>query len=146
MEKVKTIAVNMIVIAFLSILLIWGNTWYRQWRQFDYGEAALAKNDLIAAIAGYESAIHMYTPFSPLVERSAARLWEIAQRCETGGDHERALVACRSLRSSFYSARSLYQPGRVWIARCDAKIAELVKKETNTNIEIRNPKQIRDPK
>ena len=127
MEKAKTIAVNIIVIAFLSVFLIWGNTWYRQWRQFDKGEKALAGNDVITAIAGYESAIHMYTPFSPLVERSAAKLWEIAQRCETGGDHERALIACRSLRSSFYSARSLYQPGRVWIARCDVKIAELVK-------------------
>lgn len=127
MEKAKTIAVNIIVIAFLSFLLIWGNTLYRQWRQFSNGEKALAGNDVIAAIAGYESAIHMYTPFSPLVERSAARLWDIALRCETGGDQERALVAFRSLRSSFYSARGLYQPGREWIARCDAKIAELVK-------------------
>jgi hypothetical protein len=129
MEKAKTIAVNIIVIALLSILLIWGNTWYRQWRQFNKGEDALAGNDVITAIAGYESAIHMYTPFSPLVERSAAKLWEIAQRCETGGDPERALIACRSLRSSFYAARGLYQPGREWIARCDAKIAELVKLE-----------------
>ena len=127
MEKAKTIAVNVIVIALISILLIWGNTWYRQWRQFDNGEEALAKNDLIAAIAGYESAIHMYTPLSPLVERAAAKLWEIALRCERDGDQERALIACRSLRSSFYSTRGLYQPGAEWIARCDAKIAELVK-------------------
>jgi hypothetical protein len=129
MEKAKTIAVNIIVISFLSVLMIWGNTWYRQSRQFDNGEEALAKKDLIAAITGYESTIHMYTPLSPLVERSAARLWEIAKQCETGGDPERALIACRSLRSSFYSTRGLFQPGREWIARCDAKIAELVKLE-----------------
>ncbi len=127
MEKAKTIAVNIIAIALLSVLLIWGNTLYRQWRQFDNGEKALAKNDLIAAIAGYESAIHMYTPFSSLVDRSAAKLWQIAQRCEAAGDHERALIACRSLRSSFYAVRGLNQPGREWIARCDAKIAELLK-------------------
>ena len=127
MEKAKTIAVNMAVIALLSVLLIWGNTWYRQWRQFNRGEHALAANDVIAAIAGYESAIHMYTPFSPLVERSAERLWEIARRCEAKGDTERALISCRSLRSSFYAVRVLYQPGKEWIARCDAKIADLVK-------------------
>ena len=127
MEKAKTIAVNMAVIALLSVLLIWGNTWYRQWRQFNRGEHALAANDVIAAIAGYESAIHMYTPFSPLVERSAERLWDIARRCEAKGDTERALISCRSLRSSFYAVRGLYQPGKEWIARCDAKIADLVK-------------------
>src|SRR5512136_3053799 len=102
MEKAKTIAVNLLVIALLSILLIWGNTWYRQWRQFNNGEKALAANRIIASIAGYESAIHMYTPMSPLVERSAARLWEIVRRCETQRDLERALISYRSLRSSFY--------------------------------------------
>jgi hypothetical protein len=127
MEKAKTIAVNMAVIALLSILLIWGNTWYRQWRQFNRGEQGLAANNVIAAIAGYESAIHMYTPLSPLVERSAERLWEIARSCEAKGDTKGALIACRSLRSSFYAARGLYQPGQEWITRCDAKIAELAK-------------------
>jgi hypothetical protein len=127
MEKGKTIAVNMALIALLAVLLIWGNTWFRQWRQFNKGEEALAGNDVIAAIAGYESAIHMYTPLSPLVERSAEKLWEIARSSEAGGEQERALIAFRSLRSSFYAVASLYQPGKVWIARSDAKIAELVK-------------------
>ena len=127
MDKAKTIAANVLAITVLAILLIWGDTWYRQWRQFRTGEEALAGDRTIAAIAGYESAIHMYTPFSPLVDRSAARLWEIAQRCEARGDLERALVAYRSLRSSFYSTRWLVQPGEEWIARCDARIARLVK-------------------
>lgn len=126
MEKLKTVAINILVIAILAVLLIWGITWCRQWRQFKQGEEALAGNNLIAAIAGYESAIHMYTPLSPLVESSAEKLWEITQLCETRGDLERALIACRSLRSSFYAARGLYQPGKEWIARCDAKIAELL--------------------
>jgi hypothetical protein len=126
MEKVKTIAVNILVIATLAFLLIWGNTWYRQWQQFNKGEEALEGNDLIAAIAGYESAIHMYTPFSPLVESSAVKLWKITQWCETRGDLVRALIACRSLRSSFYATRGLYQPGQEWIDRCDAKIAALL--------------------
>jgi hypothetical protein len=127
MEKAKTIAVNLSVIALLSVLLIWGNTWHRQWRQFNRGEQALQGGNVIAAIAGYESAIHMYTPLSPLVERSAERLWEIARRCEAKGDSKGALIACRSLRSSFYAAAGLYQPGKEWIACCDAKIAQLLK-------------------
>jgi len=131
MEKAKTIAANILVIAVLATLIIWGNTWYRQWRQFETGEKAMAGNQVIAAIAGYESAIHMYTPFSPLVDRAAARLWEIAGKCEAEGDLERALIACRFLRSSFYATRWLVQPGREWIARCDAKIAELVKAREN---------------
>jgi hypothetical protein len=131
MDKVKTLAVNIVVIALLSFLLIWGNSWYRQWSQFNKGEAALAANDTISAIAGYGSAIHMYTPFSPLVERSAQRLWQITVSCEESGDPERALVACRYLRSSFYSVRWLHQPGKEWIALCDAKIAELVKIRKN---------------
>ncbi|HEX9022708.1 MAG TPA: hypothetical protein VF799_02610 [Geobacteraceae bacterium] len=127
MEKAKTIAVNLLVTALIAILLIWGNTLYRQWQQFRCGERALAANRIIPAIAGYEAAIHMYTPLSPLVERSAARLWEITARCEKSRDLEQALIACRALRSSFYADRGLFQPGREWIARCDAKIAELLK-------------------
>ena len=127
MERLKTIAVNVVVIAIIFALIVWGNTRHRQRRQFDSGEAALARNDFVAAITGYQSAIHMYTPFSPLVERSAERLWEITRRCEEKGDTEIALISCRSLRSSFYAVRGLYQPGNAWIARCDARIAELVK-------------------
>ena len=127
MEKAKSIAANLLVVAILSVLLIWGNTWYRQWRQFSKGEEAMANNDIIAAVADYSSAIHMYTPLSPLVERAAERLWEITNNCAEKGDTERALIACRSLRSSLYAVRSLYQPDKAWIARCDAKIAELIK-------------------
>lgn len=129
MEKAKSIAVNMGVIALLCVLLIWGNTCYRQWQQFGKGEEALAKNDVIAAISGYESAIHMYTPFSPLVDRSAERLWGLVLSCEKKGDLQMALIACRSLRSSFYAVRGLYQPGKEWITRCDAKIADLVHRQ-----------------
>ena len=107
MEKAKTIAVNAVVIAVLAILLIWGNTWYRQRTQFNRGEAALAAGNYIAAIAGYESAIHMYTPGSSIVEQSAERLWRMGERLEQGGDPGRALIAYRSLRSSFYAVQGL---------------------------------------
>jgi len=127
MDKAKTIAVNGLVIAVAALLLIWGNTWYRQRTQFNRGETARAAGDQIAAIAGYEAAIHMYTPGSSLVQESAAKLWSIGEGFERGGDPARALIAYRSLRSSFYAVRGLNAPGMEWIARCDDRIAALVK-------------------
>jgi len=126
MEKVTTIAVNIIVVALVCLVLIWASTYYRQRVQFQKGEAALKSGDYIAAIAGYESAIHMYTPGSSLVELSAQKLWAIGSDFERGGNLLRALIAYRSLRSSFYAARGLYTPGQQWIDRCDRKIAELL--------------------
>ena len=127
MEKVKTIAVNVAVIALISLLLIWGNTFYRQQVQFDKGEKAWASGDFLGTVAGYESAIHMYTPLSSSVDRSAQRLWELGELAAKGGDLPRALIAFRSLRSSFYAVAGLYSPGEEWIRKCDARIAELLK-------------------
>ena len=127
MEKVKTIAANVAVIAVISIVLIWANTLYRQHVQFDKGEKGTAAGDFPAAVAGYESAIHMYTPGSSLVQRSAQKLWEIGQMAERGGDTPRALIAYRALRSSFYAVAGINSPGKEWIERCDARIAALVK-------------------
>ncbi len=130
MERARTIAANAAVIAIISLLLIWGNTWYRQWNQYATGEAALARRDYIAAIAGYESAIHMYTPASPFVGWAAQRLWAMGEGFERIGDRERALIAYRSLRSSFYAARWLVTPGKEWNTRCDGKIAALTGQKT----------------
>ena len=64
MEKLKSIAVNALIIAVIAIVLVWVTTWQRQRTQYDRGEAAMVAGDYISAIAGYESAIHMYTPGS----------------------------------------------------------------------------------
>lgn len=126
MGKVKAIAVNIVVIAVICTALVWGDTYWRQRTQFYKGEEALARGDFISAIAGYESAIHMYTPGSVLVEKSAERIWKIGEDFERAGDTERALLAYRSIRSSFYAVRGLSSPGKEWIARCDAKIQEIL--------------------
>ena len=127
LDRTKTILVNAVVIAVISILLFAGATQFRQWSQFSRGEHALAAGDHINAIAGFESAIHMYTPFSPLVERSAKKLWAIGQEMEARGESEKALIAYRALRSAFYSTHGLTRPGMNWIARCDEKIRLLAK-------------------
>ena len=126
MEKVKTIAVNVAAIALICLALIWGNTLYRQHVQFDKGEKGFAAGDFPAAVAGYEAAIHMYTPWSSLVGQSARKLWEIGEITERSGDIPRALIAYRALRSSFYAIAGINAPGKEWIARCDARIASLV--------------------
>lgn len=125
-DKAQSIALHIAITAAISLLLIWANTQYRQWSQYTTGEQAMKRGDVIAAISAYDSAIHMYTPFSPLVERSAERLWHLGQALEQRGERERALLAYRSLRSSFYAVRWLVSPGTGWIAKCDARIAALV--------------------
>lgn len=131
-ERVKSIALHITIAALASLVIIWGNTQYRQWDQYRRGEDALAKGDVIAAISGYEASIHMYTPLSPLVNRSSERLWQLAQTLEQKGDYHKALVAYRSLRSSYYAIRSLYSPGLDWISRSDKRI-EILVRATNSN-------------
>ena len=119
--NIRTILIS----ALLAIVLMASATQYRQWVQYSRGKAAEAANNPIVAIAGYESAIHMYTPGSPLVEQSAQALWRIGQQLEAAKDTERALIAYRALRSSFFASRSFFLPGQEWIRRCNEKIVPL---------------------
>jgi hypothetical protein len=125
-EQISTILANTIVIMLLCLLILFAGTWWRLHEQFALGETALRRGDYIGAVAGYESAIHMYIPFSSTVEKSAQQLWSIGESSEKIGDINRALIAYRALRSSFYAARWLVTPGEGWISRCDKKIAALV--------------------
>jgi hypothetical protein len=126
-EPTKSIAANVFVAALVSLVLIAGTTFCRECAQYRKGNEAAARGDFAGAVAGYEAAIHMYVPFSPLVGKSAESLWAIADGFERAGNRERALIAYRSLRSSFYGVRWLFQPGSEWIARCDQRIAGLVR-------------------
>jgi len=125
-NKILGIAVNGALILIISLALMFATVWWRMQTQFKAGEAAWKKGDFVAAVAGYEAAIHMYIPGSPLIEKSAARLWEIGEKNEQSGDLTRALIAYRALRSSFYAAKWLKTPGQSWIDRCDKKIAALI--------------------
>jgi len=123
---IKTILVNAVVIGLICLLLFFAGTWWRMQDQFSLGEAALQAGDFTGAVAGYESAIHMYIPFNSTIEKSAQQLWKIGESNERLGDINRALIAYRALRSSFYADRWLVTPGLDWIERCDQKIAALV--------------------
>lgn len=125
-ERIKIILVNSAVIVVLCLLIFTAATWWRMEEQFALGEDAFRRGDFPGAVAGYESAIHMYIPFHPTVELAAQRLWYVGEIFERQGDIKRALIAYRALRSSFYSARWLTTPGTEWIERCDRKIAALI--------------------
>ena len=124
-ERISSIVVNAAVIALICLLLFFGGTWWRLQDQFALGEEAFRRGDFTGAVAGYESAIHMYIPFNRTIEKSAQQLWNIGENNERLGDVNRALIAYRALRSSFYATRWLVTPGMDWIARCDTKIAAL---------------------
>ena len=125
-ERITSIVVNAAVIALICLLLFFAGTWWRLQDQFALGEEAFRRGDFTGAVAGYESAIHMYIPFNRTIEKSAQQLWNIGENNERLGDVNRALIAYRALRSSFYADRWLVTPGMDWIARCDTKIAALV--------------------
>lgn len=125
-ERIRIILVNAALMIVLCLLFFTAGTWWRMHTQFNLGEEAFRKGDFPGAVAGYESAIHMYIPFHPTIEKSASQLWIIGELNERQGDVGRALIAYRALRSSFYSATWLVTPGKEWIGRCDAKIAALV--------------------
>jgi hypothetical protein len=125
-ERLAAIVVNAAVIALICLVLFFAGTWWRLQDQYALGEEAFRRGDFTGAVAGYESAVHMYIPFNGTVEKSAQQLWIIAEASERQGDINRALIAYRALRSSFYADRWLVTPGLGWIARCDTKIAALV--------------------
>ena len=124
-EKMKSILANGITIIVICLLLFLAGTWWRMSAQFSLGEEALRKGDFPNAVAGFESALHMYIPFHPTIGKAAERLWQIGENNERQGDVARAMIAYRALRSSFYAGHWLVTPGKSWIARCDKKIAAL---------------------
>ena len=125
-EQIKSIIANGTIIILFSLLFFLAGTWWRMSSQFNQGEAALGRGDFPGAIAGYESSLHMYIPFHPTIEKAAVKLWQIGETNERLGDINRALIAYRALRSSFYADHWLVTPGTHWIEKCDKKITTLL--------------------
>ena len=87
------------------------------------GEAFYAAGNMKLAMREYDTSMHFYFPLSPYMEKSAQRLWAIGRQFEKDGKPDWALIAYGDIRSSFYADRSVFTPGKDWIAKCDDKLA-----------------------
>jgi len=114
---------GIIVVMFIMVFV---KVYIGSIKEFKRGEEAMESRDYNEAITHYERSIHWYTPLNSYVARSAKRLWEIGTLAEENGNNDLALIAYRSLRSSFYAVRSFYIPYKEWIDKCDDKISHLV--------------------
>ena len=128
MDKGKVIrfARNAVLIFVVLTAMVWVKTYFSGRAQYLAGERAYTAGNMKDAISDYETAIHMYAPLAGYVPASAQRLWEIGMGFEKAGDYDWALIAYRSLRSSFYAVRSFYTPYREWIDRSESKIDEVL--------------------
>jgi hypothetical protein len=121
----KKYLIKGLFVTLLFFLLVGGRSFYLQKSHFIAAEKYYNETNWKLAIREYDTAMHFYTPWSPYIEKSAKRLWQIGEMFEKQGRLDWANIAYSSIRSSFYSSRSLYIPGKDWINRCDYKIADL---------------------
>lgn len=130
-KKVLAVVIQVVVVFFILMAMIWGRTYYSQQKHYSDGEKALKVRNYKDAMTGYEWTIRMYTPFSSKVKDSCQKIWNIGQEYERRGDIDWALLAYRGLRSSIYAIRSTYTPYGEWIPRTDTRIKrlELIQKQ-----------------
>ena len=119
------------ILGFMTVILlmVWARVFYGSMKAYYEGETYLKEKQYIRAITFFDRSIHWYTPFNPFVERSAEQIWFLGNHAEQKGDIKLALIAFRTIRGGFYSAYSVYQPGREWIKKCDIKINQLMELE-----------------
>jgi len=101
--------------------------------EFNLAEEFVSKNNFEDAVTHYERSIQWHVPGLDLQNRAAEGLWKVARKFEAEKDFESALNAYRLLRGAFYSVRSFYTPGKIWILRCNEKIAVLMTREPATS-------------
>jgi hypothetical protein len=125
-----------VALAVIFLLMVWARVFYGSMQACGEGEIHLQKAQYIRAITFFDRSIHWYTPFNPYVRKSAEHLWKISMDAQARGDIHLALIAAKTIRRGFVSARSFYLPDRDWIEKCDLRIYELLKigQEKNDNL------------
>ena len=103
--------------------------YYGSFQAYKKGEHYYNQGQVIRAVTFFDRSLHWYTPFNPFMEKSATRLWEIGEKANREGDIKLALIAFRTIKRGFYASRSIYQPGKNWIKRCDLRINKLLQLE-----------------
>lgn len=126
--KYLKIAFFTIAIIGVFLVMVWARAFYGSANSYRKGVALMEKNQTISAVTFFDRALHWYTPFNPYIKKSAEKLWQVSKLAEEESDIRLALIAVRTLRRGFISARSFYIPGKDWIARCDERIHHLLAK------------------
>lgn len=119
--KVLAIFVFILSAVYIRVLVY-------QVNEFKKAERAFNEKNYKEAISYYDTTLHMYTPFSPYIEKSINRLIEIATLFEKESNYSWALNSYENLRSALYASQSFYTPYKEIIDLCDKKIAELLPK------------------
>lgn len=119
---------KVVAVVLFVFFLIFLRTFIYQYEEFKKGEKEYSAKNYKDASVYFETAIHMYTPKSPFIERSINRMLEIAKNFEQNGEYRFALITYEDLRSALYAVKSFYLPYPEVIALCDTKISELSKK------------------
>ncbi len=115
-------AVAMVGLVFLALLMVWARVLYGAYANYEQGVELLRTEAYVRAVTHFDRSLHWYAPFSPYMEKSAARLWQIGEKAECDGDTRLALIAYRTIWRGFYSARSVCQPGQEWMRKSQEKI------------------------
>jgi len=134
-ERYGEIIILIVGIAILFLAIVWARSFFGARECYLKAEEQLQKGNYIRAVTFYDRSLHWYTPFNPYIERAAQRLWEIGNRAEEQGDTKLALIAYRTIRHSFYAARSFYTPGKDWISKCETRIAALAGSQLRSKYE-----------
>jgi len=121
----KRYLIKGLLIFAIFLLLVAGKVFYLQRSHFITGENFYREANWKAAIREYDFAMHFYMPWSPYIEKSARRLWQMGEMFERQNKLDWAVIPYSSIRSSFYASRSLFTPGKPWINKCDEKLADL---------------------
>ena len=117
------------MLMFIFLIMVWARVFYGSMQAYQMGESYIKKGQHIQATTFLDRSMHWYAPLNPYVQRSAQRLWEIGKHAQKNGDIRLSLIAVRTIKRGFLSARSFYAPGKGWIEKCNLRIQELVRIE-----------------
>jgi hypothetical protein len=122
--KKTGLVIGLVVIGFL---VLWGRAFHGSMKAYEEAEALFRASDYVRAVTFFDRSIRWYTPFNPYVDKSAQRLWDIADLAEKEGNTRLALMALRTIRRGFRAAESFYTPGKEWTAKSNSRIEQLLR-------------------
>jgi hypothetical protein len=124
----RSIVFILIVIGILFVA-VWVVAFIGSMNNFNTGKEYFHDRQYIRAITFFDRSMHWYAPFNPYIERSSEYLWEISEQAKEVNDEKLSFIAIETIRNSFYSTRSFYSPGTIWIKRCEDRIRDILKNE-----------------